>query len=658
VPHQGINKGHYVTSKRGFIHTVVIVEYHPMTRRTIVSSLISSFFLTILLICCTSIVSAADADFDISQPNNWSLEYVDGDTMANSGNETASSGDFINLKIPVYNSNTSSADSSWSFSFGFNDQWYGGHSGVLEGNQSLSDVKISFGPVAEGIILCKLEIDNTSESEIIQIRVGPNPVNLTSAGDANLVIIGQPAHVGDELTSSILVHNQGESINSVQLKLTRDDDSTIALGDMVSISPGSSREVSASFTALIHGTQSINWEIISSNGGVDTSLNGSSFLNIQESQDIVVSIDDISWTLSGLELDASISLSSGLNRSADVSVWMKSGNDYSLYQSLTLDLTPGIRSLDFSLGNPDASRLKISVSPNSWYSLNGVAEETIELSAPVISPSILISGVYPESISLGDTVSINYALENNGNARSSTGLLRVVGIADDFIYSERSTPEIDAGDSFSDSIDIMSWANPQTTDVKLIWITGDESISNQTSIIIETGSTTSFSLPFNIIAAIYGALSGLAVVMTTLVLYRVVSQSTPSTETSWNRRKFSESRASRSNVIDEKIEVKCPGCGQRLNVPSSHTGSVKCPACAMLFTNKPQDEANSEDIGKIKPNQPSSNELEASKTLESSSDNDLLSCPQCEQTLKVPLDKRPIRSRCPACRAEFIAKFG
>lgn len=647
-----------MTSKRGFIHTVVIVEYHPMTRRTIVSSLISSFFLTILLICCTSIVSAADADFDISQPNNWSLEYVDGDTMANSGNETASSGDFINLKIPVYNSNTSSADSSWSFSFGFNDQWYGGHSGVLEGNQSLSDVKISFGPVAEGIILCKLEIDNTSESEIIQIRVGPNPVNLTSAGDANLVIIGQPAHVGDELTSSILVHNQGESINSVQLKLTRDDDSTIALGDMVSISPGSSREVSASFTALIHGTQSINWEIISSNGGVDTSLNGSSFLNIQESQDIVVSIDDISWTLSGLELDASISLSSGLNRSADVSVWMKSGNDYSLYQSLTLDLTPGIRSLDFSLGNPDASRLKISVSPNSWYSLNGVAEETIELSAPVISPSILISGVYPESISLGDTVSINYALENNGNARSSTGLLRVVGIADDFIYSERSTPEIDAGDSFSDSIDIMSWANPQTTDVKLIWITGDESISNQTSIIIETGSTTSFSLPFNIIAAIYGALSGLAVVMTTLVLYRVVSQSTPSTETSWNRRKFSESRASRSNVIDEKIEVKCPGCGQRLNVPSSHTGSVKCPACAMLFTNKPQDEANSEDIGKIKPNQPSSNELEASKTLESSSDNDLLSCPQCEQTLKVPLDKRPIRSRCPACRAEFIAKFG
>ena len=44
--------------------------------------------------------------------------------------------------------------------------------------------------------------------------------------------------------------------------------------------------------------------------------------------------------------------------------------------------------------------------------------------------------------------------------------------------------------------------------------------------------------------------------------------------------------------------------------------------------------------------------------LVSYSENDLLSCPQCEQTLRVPLDKRPIRSRCPACRAEFTAKLG
>ena len=43
---------------------------------------------------------------------------------------------------------------------------------------------------------------------------------------------------------------------------------------------------------------------------------------------------------------------------------------------------------------------------------------------------------------------------------------------------------------------------------------------------------------------------------------------------------------------------------------------------------------------------------------EAMSSNDLLSCPNCEQTLRVALDKRPVRSRCPACRVEFIAKIG
>ena len=278
-----------------------------MPRRTPVSSLTCLLLFAILLICSASIVSAEDSDFDISEGTIWSFDYLDGNTMESSGNQSASNGDFVNLIIPVYNSNVSSDNSSWKFSFGYAGQWYGGNSGILEGNQSFTEVKISFGPVSEGITLCKLEIDNSSEMEISEIIVGPNPVNFTSAGDANLVLIGQPAHVGDELTASILVHNQGENLNSVRLELSRNDGATIALGDMVSISPGSSREVSATFTALISGTQSIQWQILSSNGGIDISLNGTSILDIQESQDIVVNIDSISWTLeSGLELDLSL----------------------------------------------------------------------------------------------------------------------------------------------------------------------------------------------------------------------------------------------------------------------------------------------------------------------------------------------------------------
>ena len=42
----------------------------------------------------------------------------------------------------------------------------------------------------------------------------------------------------------------------------------------------------------------------------------------------------------------------------------------------------------------------------------------------------------------------------------------------------------------------------------------------------------------------------------------------------------------------------------------------------------------------------------------SKSTNDILSCPSCDQKLKIPLDKRPVKARCPACRCEFFAEVG
>jgi uncharacterized CHY-type Zn-finger protein len=44
------------------------------------------------------------------------------------------------------------------------------------------------------------------------------------------------------------------------------------------------------------------------------------------------------------------------------------------------------------------------------------------------------------------------------------------------------------------------------------------------------------------------------------------------------------------------------------------------------------------------------------KNLISKSSDDLLSCPSCRQKLRVPLNKRPTRARCPACRSEFRAE--
>ena len=626
-----------------------------MARRTTVSSLKVLLLLSLIMVIFSSNTSAADTDFDIATDNTWSVEYLDGSTLQKTGNNSASDGDFIALKVQIFNTNLSSEDAYWSFSFGFDGQWYGGNSGILMGNLSTNDIEISFGPVTEGYILCKLEVDNTLENEVLEIRVGPNPVNFSSAGSNEIVIIGQPIHVGDELTASILVHNQGSTGDSVRLELTKDDGTTLVNGEFISISPGSSREVSANFIPLLSGSLNVDWRIFSLNGGVDVSLNGSSNIEVRNSQDIIVKLEENSWDLEdGLDLDISISLSSGLNRSIGVEIFMKSGNEFDEFQKFNIEMNPGIRNINLNLGHPDASRLKIVVSPNAWLPLNGNGEVIIELIPPLVIPSILISGMSPTTVSLGDTFTIDYTLENTGTSASSAGLLRVVGVANNLVFTEVPVPSIDPGNGYSGTIEFSSWEYSQTIDVEFIWNVGDLTVKNQTSVVVDSGSSASFSLPFSVFPAIYGALSGLAIVMTSLVIFRAISQRTPSTNSKLFRGDLLNNRFVKDNTSDLKKEVSCPSCNQRLNIPIEHNGSVKCPACSMQFSQKSFTQDEIEDSISI---EKSDDEVIISE-YEAFSTTDLLSCPKCEQTLRVALDKRPVRSRCPACRVEFIAKIG
>ena len=607
------------------------------------------------MIIFSSNTSASETDFDISNDNTWSVEYLDGTTMENTGNNSASDGDVIALKIQVFNTNLSSENAYWSFSFGFGGQWYGGNSGMLIGNMSTNDVEISFGPVTEGYILCKLEIDNTLENEILEIRVGPNPVNFSSAGSDEIVIIGQPIHVGDELTASILVHNKGSTSDSVRLELSKDDGTTLMNGNFITISPGSSREVSANFVPLLSGSLNVDWRISSLNGGVDVSLNGSSNIEVRNSQDIIVELEEISWDLEdGLDLDMSISLSPGLNRSMGVEIFMKSGNEYGEFQKFNIQMNPGIRNINLNLGHPDASRLKVVVSPNGWLPLNGDGELIIELIPPLVIPSILISGMSPTTVSLGDAFTIDYKLENTGTSASSAGLLRVVGVANNLVFTEVSVPSIDPGNDYSGTVEFPSWEYSQTIDIEFIWNMEDVTVKNQTSVVVDSGSSASFSLPFSVYAAIYGALSGLAIVMTSLVIFRAISQRTPSTNSKLFRGDFLNDRLVKNNASELKKEVSCPSCNQRLNIPIEHNGSVKCPACSMQFSQKSFIQNEIEDSMSVE----KSDDDAIISEYEALSTTDLLSCPKCEQTLRVALDKRPVRSRCPACRVEFIAKIG
>ena len=333
---------------------------------------------------------------------------------------------------------------------------------------------------------------------------------------------------------------------------------------------------------------------------------------------------------------------------------LRFGNDYVEYQTFSLEMNPGIRNINLNLGHPDASRLKLIVTTNNWLSLNGDAELVVELIPPLVIPSIILSEVSPSPISPGDSFSIEYILENSGTSESPNGILRVVDVAQPpLVFHEVSIPSIDAGSKYSNSVIFPSWGYSQTTNIEFIWSMDGITVSNQTPVLVDPGSSTSLSLPFSIDAAIYGGLSGLAIVMTCLVIYRVISQRTPSTDSTLFRGNFLNNRTSKDSKSKSMKEVSCPSCSQRLNIPIDHFGAVKCPACSMQFSQKAL--IPDEEIDNIETE--SEDEVLFSEP-EASSMTDLLSCPQCEQTLRVALDKRPVRSRCPACRVEFVAKIG
>ena len=148
---------------------------------------------------------------------------------------------------------------------------------------------------------------------------------------------------------------------------------------------------------------------------------------------------------------------------------------------------------------------------------------------------------------------------------------------------------------------------------------------------------------------------GLAVVLVGIIVWRSVSERTLSTED--DSKILRESRITRRlERAPQKIEVKCPSCEQRLSIPAEHTGSVRCPACTTQFSAgdiEKDEKAIEQDPGEEVSVKSSATSEPVAKSLE-----DILSCPQCDQKLRIPIERRPVRSRCPACRTEFMAEVG
>ncbi len=478
------------------------------------------------------------------------------------------------------------------------------------------------------------------------------------AGSSDIAITGEPAHIGDELTASILVNNQGSNSGSVRLVLSDSTGSNLWVGEEVSISPGSSREVSAPLVPASSGALELNWEVTSDDGGVSAELNGSFEVQVYESQTLGLGFDSVEWTLShGLDCEISASLSDGKQRDVNLSVSLVSQGVTEEVQRFGITLDPGLRTLSLDLGQPDADYVLVTLEPDGWSPSNSASNLTWQTSvtAPSISPSVSIGAHEPDSPGTGDYLNLPYWLNNSGDSATLPGVLRVVSTSDGMVLAQENVLAVSAGESYPGVLSIGPWPDSRMVEAEVVWMMDGATTSVSLTIFSQSESGGGWELPFDVMAAVYGAFMGLAVVLVGMIVWRSVSERTPSTED--GSKILRESRITRRlESAPQKREVKCPSCEQRLSIPTEHTGSVRCPACTTQFSAgdaEKGEEANEQDSREDASADSSASSEPVARSLE-----EILSCPQCDQKLRIPIERRPVRSRCPACRTEFMAEVG
>ena len=613
---------------------------------------------SMVLVTLISINVSAEERFTIENSADWEITVIDNSTSLQSDNSSAFAGDLIQLSIEISNGDTTAGHDEWRFFTEVDGQTTPELTGFLEGTESTVIVNISFGPLPEGVLRLIFSIDSTQQNESLTLLVEPNPLNLTAASSSEIALIGEPVHVGDSLTASILVHNQGQNPESVSLLISSDGLEQIQ-GESILINPGSSREVSASFSPSSPGSMNLDWQVYSSNGGVARELNGSTVIEVLEPQSIQLVVDTLDWNLeNGLNSEISLYLGEGRSREVEIEVSILDQTIESTLQSFQITMDPGRRQLNLDFGNPTADSLIFRARPISW-----IADEDIEIKTNLISPNLELvvssEGVTVAPV-IGESVNIPFTLINNGNTQTLPGEVRVVRNSDWMILDTIPTYSINPGGSFSDEFTIEEWPDSKVVDVHIIWLTSGVTESLLLEIETYSDNNAEAELPFDIMAAIYGTVTGLVLVMFILVMYRTVSESVEDTGKSrFNRIREARGEKKKSAAV-QKREIPCPECDQRLHIPNSHSGPVKCPACTSRFIvdSIPSDGVDSIPEEDIAENQSESHMLQLPKEISARSMDDLLSCPSCDQTLKIPINKRPVKARCPACRSEFLAEFG
>ena len=577
---------------------------------------------------------------------------------------------------------------------------------IVNGSQAISNFTLQVRP---GSLICQLEGDvRIHEGSLIQAthQYEMPAAHFSGAGSGGVDISGANFHIGDTVTFTIIVHNGGDFEGNASLQI--DDGITHTDGTVRSMTVGSSIELEAQHTlAGIAGLRNLSWSVVSLDGLVDGSLSGFETLHVIPAQTLSSSVSAADWTnADGVQVVIELSLSEGRSRPVTLEVGHSDDGEESVMVTQSISMTPGIRTLSYSLGNPSsADLLWVRTSVDGWQtSSNSILFDSSSIAAPDIQPLAILGVAEPAVPISGSSAQIAYTLSNSGTDDIEGGVMMLIQTSTNEILATDSSPLVPAGESRSGTISIDSWPSGSSVDLELRWVSGVslESVIKSYPSKVED-STEDDSLPW--VSIMFGVIAG--VVISAIARFVFVWQDQDPEEKRRLKDKRREARAAARDEVrsahkekvapSKKREVNCPSCDQSLRVPMDYSGTARCPACSDLFpvvapnpepqTKEEFDEdletvveelspvsVEEESIPKpvkkpdvkrdIRPTavegkkrfSVSRPEEEEEEIPHNSSKTDEIRCPDCGQRLRVPLEKRPVKARCPRCKCTFEAR--
>ena len=204
------------------------------------------------------------------------------------------------------------------------------------------------------------------------------------AGSSIPAVLNGPWHDGDTAVFSMLVRNHGEQMGHVMLVCE-----TLGVeyvSNTLLLDVDAAGEVSVSLPLSTVGDQAVNWTLSSTDGSIDSGLNGTIMVPVAAQQTLTPKITSVTWdAVNGVTFEWSVEMSEGIDRPVRIRLgYTESGLD--VYpMDYEVMLSAGMTNGAFTVGFVDSERVSIRATPLNWTT--GFGFSSFSLSIPDERPS-------------------------------------------------------------------------------------------------------------------------------------------------------------------------------------------------------------------------------------------------------------------------------